>query len=132
MLIPPIRTALIAALCLTACAAEPSAGTAAAANAPGQCFSLRRVDGFSRAGVDHVVVHVALHDAYEFETDGTCPNLDFNQRLALVSRTGSSQICGGWDVDLVVPSSIGPPERCRVRMIRKLTPEEGKAATRKG
>jgi hypothetical protein len=125
-------SALAAALALTACTAggPPAAETAAAA--PNQCFSLNRVEGFSRAGVDHVVVHVRMHDSYEFETDGTCRNLDFNQRLALVSRTGSSQVCGGWDVDLIVPASPGPAERCRVRMIRKLSPEEARASTRKG
>ena len=38
-------------------------------------------------------------------------------------QAGGGTICSGLDVDLIVPTPIGP-QRCPVRMIRKLAPEE--------
>jgi hypothetical protein len=53
---------------------------------------------------------------------GPCPDIDWNQRIALISRSGST-ICTGMDAEVVTRSPIGP-QRCPVRSVRKLTPEE--------
>ena len=60
---------------------------------------------------------------------GHCPDIDWNQRIALVSR-GSDNICTGLDAEIVTHSPIGPM-RCPVSHIRKLTPEEIAALPRK-
>ncbi len=56
---------------------------------------------------------------------GTCQDMDWNQQIALVSR-GSSSICNGMDAEVVTRSPIGP-QRCPVRSVKKLTPDEIKA-----
>jgi hypothetical protein len=56
---------------------------------------------------------------------GPCPDLDFAENIALDPAT-AGPICAGIDVDLIVPSNIGP-QRCPVAMIRKLAPGEKEA-----
>jgi len=94
-----------------------------------QCFWTRQADGFA-AQDDHIVnVRVGVRDVYQFEMMGHCPDVDWNQRIALVSR-GSDYICAGIDAEIVTHSPIGPM-RCPVSHIRKLTPEEIAALPKK-
>jgi len=87
-----------------------------------QCFWANQVNNFAAEGDRVVNVRVGVKDIYRLEIFGTCPEIDWTQKIAIVSRGGST-ICSGLDADLVVPSSIGP-QRCTVRNVRKLTPEE--------
>ncbi|MGA0606403.1 DUF6491 family protein [Phenylobacterium sp. VNQ135] len=113
----------LAALSLTtAPAAVAKSPVADAAKPKRQCFWARQVNNFAAEGDRVVNVRVGVKDIYRMELFGTCPEIDWTQRIAIVSRGGSS-ICSGLDADLIVPSSIGP-QRCTVRNIRKLTPEE--------
>jgi hypothetical protein len=94
-----------------------------------QCFWTRNVDGFA-APNDHTLnVRVGVRDVYQFEMLGSCPDIDWNQRIALISRSGSS-ICSGMDAEVVTHSPIGP-QRCAVRSVHKLTPEEIAALPRR-
>lgn len=87
-----------------------------------QCFWTNQVNNFAAESDRVVNVRVGVKDIYRLEIFGTCPEIDWTQKIAIVSRGGST-ICSGLDADLVVPSSIGP-QRCTVRNVRKLTPEE--------
>ncbi|MDB5499651.1 MAG: hypothetical protein JWP28_3682 [Phenylobacterium sp.] len=87
-----------------------------------QCFWTRMVDGFAAPDDHTLYVRVGVRDVYQFDLLGPCPDIDWNQRLALVSRSGSS-ICSGMDAEVVTHTQIGP-QRCPVRSIRKLTPQE--------
>ena len=87
-----------------------------------QCFWARNVTNFAAANEHTVNVRVGVRDVYQFEMLGNCPEIDWQQQIALVSR-GSNFICSGMDADIVTRSTIGP-QRCPVRSIRKLTPEE--------
>ena len=113
---------------LTAAAAAILAlsATAVAAKSPSgpqrQCFWTRNADGFAAADEHTLNVRVGVRDVYQFEMFGPCPDIDWNQRIALVSRGGST-ICTGMDAEVVTHSPIGP-QRCAVRSVRKLTPEE--------
>jgi hypothetical protein len=95
-----------------------------------QCFFSSSVSGFrnaprSESGSERIYVDVGVRDTYLFEVFGTCRDLDFSNQIALVSRGGSSTICRGIDVDLLVPRpGFGSPDRCPVQMIHKLTAEE--------
>jgi hypothetical protein len=53
---------------------------------------------------------------------GSCPQIDWAEKIGIRTR-GSEWICSGLDADLISPTSIGP-QRCAVRMMRKLTPAE--------
>lgn len=112
---------------LAAGAAALLALSATAANAQSkaparQCFWARNADSFA-AQDDHTVnVRVGVRDVYQFNLLGSCPDIDWNQRIALISR-GGSNICSGLDAEIVTGSPIGP-QRCAVTHMRKLTPEE--------
>jgi hypothetical protein len=100
--------------------ADPHAGHGAS---PGrECFFLSQVDGFNHAGKDQIYVHTGPRETWLFRTLGPCPDLDFGEAIAF-DQAGGGTICNGIDVDLIVPSTIGP-RRCPVAMIRKLAPGE--------
>lgn len=107
--------------------AGPGAGPAGAAGADGprQCFWARLVNSFSAVDDERVNLRVGVKDYYQLELIGPCPDIDWAQRIAIQSRGGSS-ICVGSDAVLIAPSHVGP-QRCHVRTVRKLTPEEVEA-----
>ena len=126
--------AIVAAVLASGCAgangaADTDMAAARSPDAERSCFWPSAVNGFTDAGRDRVYVHTGPNDVYLFEIFGTCPDLNFTEKLALKTR-GSGMVCSGLDVDLIVPSTIGP-QRCPVRMIHKLSEAE-RAALRNG
>lgn len=114
--------ALSAGVLLSAASAAPLADAAAPAKPTRQCFWTNSVDGF-RAVNDRIVnVGVGVKDVYQLELLSACPDVDWAETIAIQSR-GSSMICSGLDATIITPSTIGP-QRCAVRNVRKLTPEE--------
>lgn len=97
----------------------------AAAKPAKHCFWTNQVNSFASNDNRIVNVRVGVRDVYQFEMFGRCNDVDWNHKIALVSR-GSSYICSGLDAEIISPSPIGP-QRCPVRNIRKLTTEEVKA-----
>jgi hypothetical protein len=89
------------------------------------CFFTRNVNGFAAPDDRTLYVRVGVRDVYKFDMFGSCPDIDWNQSLALVSRPSSS-ICSGMDAEVISHSAIGP-QRCPVRNVQKLTAEEVKA-----
>ena len=57
-----------------------------------------------------------------------CPDMDWAQKLAVVSRSGSS-VCRGTDATIISPGPLGE-QRCLVRAVRKLSPAEADALPR--
>lgn len=98
---------------------DPHAGHRASGK---ECFFLREVSGFSHAGRDQIYVSTGPGETWLFRTLGPCPDLDFGENIGF-DQAGGGSICSGIDVDLIVPSTIGP-RRCPVAMIRKLAPGE--------
>lgn len=95
--------------------AEPTSGR--------QCFYLSQVSGYThvRGSPDRIHVSTGPRDTWEFEVFGPCPHLRDAEAMGF-DQAGGGSICSGIDVDLVVPTPIGP-QRCPVRMIRKLPAE---------
>lgn len=91
------------------------------------CFWARNANGFAAADEKTVNIRVGVKDVYQFEMLGRCTDIDWSQKIALVSR-GSSSICTGLDAEIVTNSALGP-QRCPVRAVRKLTPQEVAALT---
>lgn len=100
---------------------EPAAG----AQPKSQCFWTRQVNSFASNDDRIVNVRVGVRDVYQMEMFGRCNDVDWSNKIALVSR-GGSYICTGMDAEIISPSTIGP-QRCPVSKIRKLTPDEVKA-----
>jgi hypothetical protein len=95
-----------------------------------QCFWTNRISSFAAPDDKTVNVRVGVKDVYQFELLGRCPEIDWNQNIAVRSR-GGSYICSGLDAEVISPSSIGP-QRCAVRTVRKLTEAEVKALPKGG
>lgn len=120
-----IRTAFWVAVA-TAFALGTAGAAAASDPAPAkpkrQCFLADNVTNFSAIDSRTVNLRVGVKDVYQLDLLGTCPDIDWNHEIALVSR-GSSWICSGLDATVITKGPIGP-QRCAVRAVRKLTPQE--------
>lgn len=100
-----------------------------AAESPRQCFWSSSVTGFSDAGPNLALVNLGLYETWELAVSPGCPDIDYAQRLGIVSRGGSGRICSGRDAELLIPPVSGRGlQRCLVRSVRKLSPEEAAAA----
>ncbi|HEY9236856.1 MULTISPECIES: DUF6491 family protein [Phenylobacterium] len=117
-----------ALLLLAACATRDTDGRQSAAgdNARRQCFWAQSVSGFSAIDDQTVIVTVGVNNAFRLDLFSRCPDVDWNQRIALVSRGGSS-ICSGLDATIITRGPGGMQQRCQVRTVTKLTPEEAAA-----
>ena len=113
-----IAAALVALLPLGVAEAEPASKDRA-------CFHASNVSGFRAPDDKTVYVRVGVRDIYEMQMMGSCPQIDWAEKIGIRTR-GSEFICSGLDADLISPSSIGP-HTCPVKLLRKLTPEEAKA-----
>ena len=115
----------ISAAALLTLAATAAGGADSPAKAPtqNQCFWTRNVTSFAAPDDHTVYVRVNSHDVYKFDLMGSCPDVDWNQRLALVSR-GGSNICSGMDAEIVTHATGLGRQRCPVQHMQKLTPEE--------
>ena len=103
---------------------QPPAATASPSR---DCFNVDSVSGFQADDDDAIYVTVGASRTYQLEVLGSCPNVDWTQRVGLQTR-GSSIVCTGMDVDLVVPQDgMGPPLRCAVKAVRRLTDAEREA-----
>jgi hypothetical protein len=114
--------ASVAALIAVGGAAQAQA---APAKAERSCFYAKNVSGFRASDDKTVYLRVGVKDVYRLDLMGPCPDVNWNESIALVSR-GSSFICTGLDAEVVSHSPIGP-QRCPVQTLRKLTPAETQA-----
>lgn len=117
---------LVATAALAACAPvedDPALATTASAE-DRQCFFARQVSSYRDApegpgGEQRIYIDVGAADTFLFETFGTCPDIDFTDRVAF-EQSGVGRICDGLDVDLIVSDRDLGPRRCPLRMISKV------------
>jgi hypothetical protein len=110
-------------------AALALAGTVHAAPAKNNCFYARNISGWRASGDQTVYLRVGVKDIYQLDLMNRCSDINWNERIGIESR-GSSWICSGLDADILSPSPIGP-QRCPVKTLRKLTPQEAAALPKK-
>ena len=124
MLIPMAALSALAA----ACAQQDAAGeTVSSASSSGRdCFTATNVSSFTPHG-DAVDIQVGVRRYYRLTFAGVCQNTNWVNRVALVSRSGSSFICSGMDAEVVVRDSPIGPQRCLVNSITRISDEEAKA-----
>lgn len=118
--------ALTALLIGAGCAMPPeNPAVPVAMESPRQCFWSSEVSGFSDAGPDLALVNLGGKESWELALSPGCPNVDYAMRLGIRSRNGSGRICSGTDAELLVPPASGRGlQRCLIRSVRKLSPEE--------
>ena len=107
---------------------ETAATQTASARSEGrqQCFLPAQVNGFKAENDDLVYVTVGTRQIYQLEIVGTCPEVDWSQRIGIRSRGGGSWVCHGLDAELIVPSPTGV-QTCPVTRVRQLSEEEVRA-----
>jgi hypothetical protein len=102
-----------------------TAASAADTSAPNQCFWARNVTSFAAPDDHTVYVRVNLRDVYRLDLMVSCPDVDWNNRVALVSSHGAGgSICNALDAEIVSHATGIGRQRCPVKTLTKLTPEE--------
>lgn len=128
--LPAGIAAVFAVVILAGCASQ--AGGTRADAVQRDCFAASSVTGFSPVDSNRVLLHVGVRDVYELELLSFCPDVDWSQRIGVRTTGGSSWVCASdpLSVELVVPDHAGlrRVDRCRVRSMHKLSPEEASAA----
>ncbi len=100
-------------------------GNPSAAREPRQCFWANDVRNFRSVNPTTVNIR-AGRDVYRLDLMGSCPNINWSERMGIVT-TGSSSICAGSGLGTsIVTRRSGDrgQERCPVRMITVLTPDQ--------
>ncbi|MFL5296827.1 MAG: DUF6491 family protein [Phenylobacterium sp.] len=118
-----LAAASLALIAADASAADKPSGPEGHGFDRNQCFYTRMADGFAAPDEHTLNVRVGVRDVYQFEMFGPCLDMDWAQRVALVSRSGS-WICNGMDAEVISHATGLGRQRCMVRHMRKLTPEE--------
>jgi hypothetical protein len=104
-----------------------AAGAASAVDKPAQneCFWARNVTSFAAPDDHTVYVRVNSRDVYRLDLLISCPDVDWNQRVALQSSHGAGgSICGPLDAEIISHATGIGHQRCPVKAMHKLTPEE--------
>lgn len=121
----PIGAALLGAvLCLAAPAAS-------AASSHDTCFARRNVESFSAPGDQTVYLRVGVNGIYRLDLMTHCLDLSFRESVGLEDQPASAFICSPLEATVVYRAAGGIPQRCPVKAIHKLTPEEVAALPRK-
>lgn len=127
MRISHLALSALAAAGLAACAASGADAPQSSASASDQCFYNSDVRSFSDAGQNVVLVAVRANEAWELTLQNGCPSVSAASKIAIRSR-GATRICAGQDAEITVPNVSGSgSQRCLVRSVRKLTPQEAAA-----
>ncbi len=120
-----LKSILTLSAALALCAGAAHAADAAKPKPQRSCFWSRDVSSWSAADERTVYIRVGVKDIYRLDLLGTCPDIDWNWKMGLSSH-GSSSICSPLDADIVSRGPLGP-QRCPVKTITKLTPEQAAA-----
>ncbi len=116
---------------LAACAQESEPVYASQQARGGDCFNANMVRDFTPRNERRVDIRVSRSRQYQLELAGYCPDVDWSQRIALRTRSGSSFICHGLDAEIIVPDRVSGPQRCLVTNVRRLSPAEIEAQYRR-
>jgi hypothetical protein len=103
-----------------------AASAAQAQPSPRQCFFQRNLNSWKEVGERRVNLRVGVKDIYQLDLNAPCWNLKWAETLGIENR-GSSSVCTGDTVILVVPDRARGTDRCWARVLRKLSPQEAAA-----
>jgi Family of unknown function (DUF6491) len=127
---PIISGAVAAAALLLALGA--TAASAADKPLKDECFWARNVTSFAAPDDHTVYVKVNQRDVFRLDLMVACPDVDWNQRVALQSSHGAGgSICGPLDAEIISHATGLGAQRCPVKAMHKLTPDEIAALPKK-
>lgn len=111
---------VLTVLALTACSTEGTSGTRTATDR--RCFWASQANSFQAIDERTVHVRVGVNDIYRLTLFGPCNDIDWANRIALVSR-GGSLICDGHSAEIVTNTARGR-RRCSISNVQQLTADE--------
>jgi len=112
---------------LAACAQQAASAPASAASSGRECFNARNISSFTAQGESTIDIQAGVRRYYRLQFAGVCTNVNWARKIAVVTRSGSSWICQGFDADLVIDDPGIGPQRCLVSSVRRLTDAEAHA-----
>jgi hypothetical protein len=112
---------------IAACAQQAASAPASAASSGRECFNARNISSFTAQGESTIDIQAGVRRYYRLELAGVCTNVNWARKVAVVTRSGSSWICQGFDADLVIADPGIGPQRCLVSSVRRLTDAEARA-----
>lgn len=122
---PVFAAALLLALGVASAASAAPDKTSADKTSKDQCFWARNVTSFAAPDDHTVYVKVNMHDVYRLDLMIACPDVDWNQRIALQSSHGAGgSICGPLDAEIISHAAGIGHQRCPVKAMRKLSAAE--------
>ena len=129
-----MKTPVALALTALSLALGAAAAPASAADKPlkDECFWARNVTSFAAPDDHTVYVKVNMHDVYRLDLMISCPDVDWNQRVALQSSHGAGgSICSPLDAEIISHAQGIGRQRCPVKAMHKLSPDEIAALPKK-
>lgn len=136
----PKAALALAALTLAALALAAPAGaqTSPQTSAPARssrpqnaCFNVRMINGFNAPDKSTVYIRVGVNEIWRLTLFAPCPNVNWDERIALQNRSGGSFVCDPLDAELLVHDPGLGLQHCPVTEMRKLTPAEVAALPKK-
>ena len=112
---------------LASCTSNPPAANRAAG---GTCFLANMVNNFNGNPDGTVDIQVGTNQYYRLSTDGTCPDIDWKNSVAIKTRTGTNYVCGAYDAEFIVPNAL-IKRTCNITAVAPLTKEQYMAARAK-
>ena len=112
---------------LAACAQQAASATVPAPSSGRECFNARNISSFKAQGESTIDIQAGVRRYYRLQIAGVCTNVNWARKIAVVTRSGSSWICQGFDADLVIDDPGTGPQRCLVSSVRRLSDAEARA-----
>ena len=116
---------MVAVLLVFGCASQDP-DRPRASNPGQQCFFAGNVSNFTAVDASTVNIRVGS-DVYRLDLMSSCRNVNWNNRLSLASRTGSSICTGTGFGTTLISRGVTGQQRCQVHRITLLTPAEVEA-----
>jgi hypothetical protein len=95
------------------------------------CFLSRDVVNFAAPDEHTLYLRAHIHDVYKVDVFGGCQDIDWSLRIGIKTYGGGDWLCVGDQAELIVPNRGIGPQRCPVKILSKLTPEEIAALPKK-
>jgi hypothetical protein len=124
ILVPLGATAALIAACAQQAAGAPVASGPTSGR---ECFNARSVSSFTPHGRDEIDIQAGARRYFRLTFAGVCENTNWARHVAVVSRSGGSFVCQGFDAELIVNQPGIGPQRCLVSTVRRLSDAEAHA-----
>ena len=91
-----------------------------------QCFWARNVTSFAAPDDRTIYIRINQRDVYRLDLMVPCPDVSWNQRIALQSSHGAGgSICNALDAEIISHATGLGRQRCPVKTLTKLTTGQG-------